>query len=186
MAPPIQVEAGCLQCHSRPSAAPVAMVKRYGSQNGFGWNAGEVVGAQIISVPDEIARRGLRELLLDLAAIFLLTIALIDAGLFFIVIRPLRTIPTTADRISQGDMDLQQLEVHGGDEVAEVTRSFNRMHTSLKKAMDLLNEKAGFSRSWRFRGSYGPRLVWDAPLTLRIRRCGGSARARTDADSLRE
>lgn len=144
MAHPIQVEAGCLQCHSRPAAAPVAMVKHYGLGNGFGWNAGEVVGAQIISVPtsvpEEIARRGLRELLIDLAAIFLLMIVLIDAGLFLIVIRPLRTISAAADRISQGEMDLEQLPAHGGYEVAQVTRSFNRMHVSLKKAMDLLSE----------------------------------------------
>lgn len=144
IAHPIQVEAGCLQCHSRPSLAPAGMVKHYGAGNGFGWNAGEIVGAQIISVPtsvpEEIARRGLRELLLDLTVIFLLTIVLIDAGLFFIVIRPLRTISAAADRISQGEMDLQQMPVRGGDEVAQVTRSFNRMHTSLRKAMELLNE----------------------------------------------
>ena len=36
-------------------------------------------------------------------------------------------------------MALEQLPVRGNDEVAQVTRSFNRMHTSLKKAMDLLN-----------------------------------------------
>jgi HAMP domain-containing protein len=36
-------------------------------------------------------------------------------------------------------MDLEQLPVSGNDEVAQVTRSFHRMHTSLKKAIDLLN-----------------------------------------------
>ena len=142
MAHPIQVEQGCLQCHSQPSLAPASMLKRYGKQNGFGWNPGEIVGAQILSVPTsasaEIANRGLRELLIDLATIFLFAILLIDIGLYFIVVRPLRTISASAERISQGEMDLIQLPVHGTDEVAQVTRSFNRMHTSLKKAMDLL------------------------------------------------
>jgi HAMP domain-containing protein len=36
-------------------------------------------------------------------------------------------------------MDLEQLPVRGNDEVAQVTRSFYRMHTSLKKALDLLD-----------------------------------------------
>jgi methyl-accepting chemotaxis protein len=143
LAHPIRVEQGCLQCHSTPSVAPKAMLKHYGSQNGFGWNLGEVIGAQIISVPTSVplamAQRGLTELLLDLAGIFLLAIVLIDVGLYFIIIRRLRVISAAADRISQGEMGLAQLPVRGRDEVAQVTRSFNRMHTSLAKAMDLLN-----------------------------------------------
>ena len=135
---------GCLQCHSQPSAAPKALLKHYGRQNGFGWNPDEIIGAQIISVPVsvplEIASQGLKELLIVLSAIFLLAIALIDIGLFYIVIRPLRSISVSADRISQGEMDLHQLSFRGNDEIAQVTRSFNRMYTSLKKAMELLNE----------------------------------------------
>lgn len=143
LAHPIRVEAGCLQCHSQPGAAPKAMLKHYGPLHGFGWGAGEIVGAQIIAVPtsvaEDMAARGLRELLIDLSVIFFLAIALIDVGLYLIVIRPLRTISASADTISQGNMDLDYLAVKGNDEVAQVTRSFNRMHTSLKKAMDLLN-----------------------------------------------
>lgn len=143
LAHPIRVEEGCLQCHSQPNVAPRALVKHYGNQHGFGWNPGEIIGAQIISIPEsvplELAGRGFRELLIDLGVIFLLAIVLIDAGLYLIVIRPLRTISASADLISKGEMDMEQLPVRGNDEVAQVTRSFNRMHTSLKKALDLLN-----------------------------------------------
>ena len=63
LAHPIRVEAGCLQCHSQPGVAPKALIKHYGSQNGFGWNLDEVIGAQIISVPTAVpikmARQGL-------------------------------------------------------------------------------------------------------------------------------
>lgn len=143
LAHPIKVEDGCLQCHSRPAAAPKAMVRHYGTQNGFGWNADEIIGAQIIAIPTSVsvqmARRGLTELLIDLSVIFLAAILLIDMGLYFIVIRPLKRISSSADRISQGEMDLEQRPVRGHDEVAQVTRSFYRMHTSLKKALELLN-----------------------------------------------
>jgi protein-histidine pros-kinase len=142
LAHPIRVETGCLECHSRPGVAPRAMIKHYGSQNGFGWQPGEIVGAQIISiptsVPDQLAARGFRSLMLNLAGIFLLSILLIDVGLFFVVIRPLRRISASADRISTGEIDLDPLPVKGRDELASVTQSFNRMHTSLKKAMELL------------------------------------------------
>lgn len=143
LAHPIRVEAGCLQCHSQPGLAPRALIKHYGSQNGFGWNLDEVIGAQIISVPTAVpikmARQGLTELLINLSVIFLAAILLIDVGLYFIVIRRLGKISRYADRISQGEIDLEQVPVRGNDEVAQVSRSFNRMHTSLKKAFDLLN-----------------------------------------------
>jgi HAMP domain-containing protein len=143
LAHPIRVDSGCLQCHSQPSTAPKALIKHYGGQNGFGWNLDEVVGAQIISVPTSVplkmAREGLTRLLINLSLIFLAAILLIDMGLYFIVVRPLRKISSSADRISKGEMDLEQLPIRGNDEVAQVTRSFYRMHTSLKKAMELLN-----------------------------------------------
>ena len=144
LAHPVRVEQGCLQCHSQPAAAPKTLLAHYGDRNGFGWNLGEVVGAQIVAVPTslplELARRGLRELMIGLCVIFLVVISLIDAGLYAIVIRPLRTISDAANRISRGEMDLEHLTARGNDEVTEVTRSFNRMHTSLKKAMALLEE----------------------------------------------
>jgi len=143
LARPIAAESGCLMCHSEPSIAPRAMVKRYGSQNGFGWQPNEIVAAQIISspmtVPIKIANAGLRNLLITLGTIFFATIALIDIGMYLIVIRPLRKVSQSADRISTGEIDLPPLPVKGKDEIAEVTTSFNRMHTSLKKAMEMLN-----------------------------------------------
>jgi hypothetical protein len=49
---PIKVDdASCLQCHSTPDKAPPGMVKLYGSANGFGWQSGDIIGAQIVSVP---------------------------------------------------------------------------------------------------------------------------------------
>ncbi len=143
LARPIAVEPGCLSCHSSPSVAPKAQIKRYGSQNGFGWHQNEIVAAQIISIPMslpiKLANDGLRNLLITLGTIFFATIALIDIGMYFIVIRPLRKVSQAADRISTGEIDLPPLPVKGKDEIAEVTTSFNRMHTSLKKAMELLN-----------------------------------------------
>jgi HAMP domain-containing protein len=144
LARPIQVESGCLVCHSTPGAAPKAMVKRYGSQNGFGWKLNDIVAAQIISVPMSVpvrlANEGFRNLLITLGTIFFAAIALIDVGMYYIVIRPLHKVSQTADRISTGEIDLPPLPVKGKDEIAEVTTSFNRMHTSLKKAMEMLND----------------------------------------------
>jgi protein-histidine pros-kinase len=102
-----------------------------------------VVGAQIISVPMAVpialAHKGFNELLIGLGTIFLLTILLIDVSMYVIVIRPLRRVSLNADRISKGELDLPPLKITGKDEIAEVTASFNRMHTSLIKAFEMLN-----------------------------------------------
>ncbi len=56
---PIRVTSeSCLECHSTPAAAPAGMVKIYGTQNGFGWRMGEVVGSQIVYVPSEVVSSG--------------------------------------------------------------------------------------------------------------------------------
>lgn len=143
VASPIVAEPGCLSCHSEVGLAPKSMIKKYGSDHGFGWKANEIVGAQIVSVPMsvpvEIANQGFRNLLISLGAIFLMTVLLVDLGMYFIVIRPLRRVSRNADVISKGELDLPPLEVKGKDEIAEVTASFNRMHTSLVKAFEMLN-----------------------------------------------
>jgi protein-histidine pros-kinase len=145
LAHPITAAQGCLTCHSSPSVAPAALVKRYGTQNGFGWKQNEIVAAQIVSVPMSvpmaIANEGLRNLLLTVGVIFLASMAGIDVGMYFIVIRPLRAVSASADRISTGEIEQPQLPVRGKDEIAEVTTSFNRMHTSLKKAMEMLGSE---------------------------------------------
>lgn len=143
VANPIIAGQGCLVCHSAPSLAPAAMVEHYGPDNGFGWKANEVVGAQIVSVPMSvpiaIADRGFRNLLIGLCSVFLLSIVLIDLAMYAIVIRPLSLVSKNADIISKGDVEMPQLAVRGRDEIAAVTASFNRMHTSLVKAFELLN-----------------------------------------------
>lgn len=143
IAHPIATEQACLQCHSEPSQAPAAILRTYGSANGFGWGANETVAAQIVSVPMsvpiQIANNAFRTLVIYLIAGFLITIAALDAAMVFIVIRPVRQLSAMADRISTGDMSLPELPVHGRDEIAALTASFNRMFVSLQKAFRMLN-----------------------------------------------
>lgn len=143
VATPIVAQGGCLQCHSQPTIAPRAMLKHYGPDHGFGWKPNDIVAAQIVSVPTAVAVKladeGFRNLLISLGAIFLFAIVLIDIGMYLIVIRPLRRVSKNADMVSKGEIDLPPLEVKGKDEIADVTASFNRMHTSLIKAFEMLN-----------------------------------------------
>ena len=142
LAKPMTAAQSCLECHSTPDVAPVAMIKTYGSQNGFGWMLNQVIAAQIVtvpmSVPIHVADKAYRSLILFLVITFLLTIIALDTALYLIVIRPLHRVSQAADRISKGDTDQPELQVRGRDEIADVTASFNRMHVSLAKALKML------------------------------------------------
>jgi protein-histidine pros-kinase len=142
LAHPIKVDPACLECHSVPSAAPHAMLTVYGSANGFGWKPNEIVGAQIISVPMSvpvaIANQAFRSLVVALLLTLLLAILALDAGVYWLVIRPLRIVSDSGDRISKGDKNVPPLVVSGKDEIASVIASFNRMRVSLTKALAML------------------------------------------------
>ncbi|HWR36476.1 MAG TPA: DUF3365 domain-containing protein [Clostridia bacterium] len=144
LARPITVAQSCLECHNTPELAPRALIKAYGSGNGFGWRENEVIAAQVVTVPMavpvQIADQAFRKLMAYLIGIFIITLLVIDAALVVTVIRPVRRLAQTADRISKGELDLPELPVKGNDEIAQVTASFNRMYVSLVKAFGMLNQ----------------------------------------------
>ena len=140
---PIVTNKSCLECHGLPENAPPTEIRTYGSANGFGWTLNEVIGAQIVSVPtavaEGIATRIFHTMLLYISASFVGTLAVIDLGLYYIIIRPVKRLATMADLVSKGDLSQPELAVKGKDEIAEVTASFNRMYVSLKKAIQMLD-----------------------------------------------
>jgi protein-histidine pros-kinase len=86
---PIKVDdKSCLECHSTPDKAPAEMVKLYGSVNGFGWKEGDIVGAQIVSVPatvsEKIADNAFRSILAWLIGIAALIFVLVNAALLML------------------------------------------------------------------------------------------------------
>lgn len=143
---PIRVsEATCLKCHSVPSEAPAPMLAKYGTNGGFDWHQGDVVGAQIVSVPmtlpETMARKSFFALIWSLVAVFAAALLVINMMLTLLVIRPVLRLSTAADAISQGTMETEDLPVRGHDEIAGLAASFNRMQRSLKHAMALLDDE---------------------------------------------
>lgn len=64
-AKPIKVNsATCLGCHGTPDAAPRTMLTRYGTTSGFGWRLGDTIGAQVVSIPADLAMKRKDETLL--------------------------------------------------------------------------------------------------------------------------
>lgn len=143
MARPMRVSSpACLTCHDTVEGAPRTMVERYGEANGFGWKLNDIVTAQIVSVPTQLAteraRGVLRTFMISLATVFATFIVAINLLLIFLVIRPVNKLSTMASSVSMGNSDITEFPVTGNDEIAELSHSFNRMGRSLVEAMRLL------------------------------------------------
>jgi protein-histidine pros-kinase len=140
LARPIRAEAKCLICHSVPAAAPRTLIARYGSDNGFGWQADEVIGAQIVSVPFVLANAdsGLHIMILVVVATFAAVLLIVNLTIYYFLLRPLRRMARIADEVSEGDTTAAEFAEVGGGEISELARSFNRLRVSLDKALKLL------------------------------------------------
>jgi HAMP domain-containing protein len=131
----------CLQCHSTPEAAPKSMIERYGSNNGFGWQLHEIVGAKMVSVPaSKVFNKAYQSSGLILSIVFLMfigVILLVNALLNQQVIKPLKRITRIADEVSMGNLEME-FEQSSNDEIGNLAKSFGRMQMSLEMAMKRL------------------------------------------------
>jgi len=134
----------CLDCHSTPAIAPTAMIDLYGSENGFGWEMGETVGAQIIYAPMALADKRVAELIivimLAILAAFAVVIVLVNLMLSRIVLKPVAVMSEISEQVSMGDFSAPEYIKKGNDEISSLSTSFNRMRRSLDSAMKLLDD----------------------------------------------
>lgn len=145
LARPLQIKnKACLACHTTPEQAPPAMVKIYGPGNGYGWKHNEIVGAQIVSVPMALpirnANRAFYTFMGSLTAAFVVLFIILNAMMSLLIVRPITRMSKAADQISTGSTDIPELSEKGGDEVALLAKSFNRMRRSLEKAIELIEK----------------------------------------------
>jgi len=142
LARPIVAAPECLTCHGLPAAAPTALVARYGHDNGFGWQANEVIGAQIVAVPFAEAAEGARRLFSGvtavLVAVLVALLAIINVTVYWMVIRPLRQMTRQADEVSLGHATKVTFASGRGDEISGLGEAFERMRKSLEKAMKMI------------------------------------------------
>lgn len=134
--------AACLECHSTPSAAPRTMLDKYGPANGFNWPLHETIGAQVVSVPMSLplgqAHTVWRTFMLSFAAVFACVLIALNLMVHFLVTKRLKALSRAADEVSLGKLDTAPFSTRGGDEIASLAVSFNRMKTSLVEALRML------------------------------------------------
>lgn len=143
IARPIRIADGaCLRCHSTVEAAPRTLVEKYGPANGFGWQLGEVVGAQMVSVPMSVplarAHAAWAAFMGMLSAVFVVIAVALNGMLWWLVIRPVTRLARLADRVSLGEMSAPSFATGTRDEIGRLAISFSRMRKSLSQAMRML------------------------------------------------
>ncbi|MCK8787488.1 DUF3365 domain-containing protein [Roseomonas sp. NAR14] len=144
LARPINVgDMQCLTCHSTPDRAPASMISAYGPTNGFGWQLGETVAAQVVSVPMALALDRANSKFVAamqiLCGVFLAIMVVLNLMLHFLVIRPVLRLSRIASAVSLGEPGVEEFQAEGRDEIAGLSRSLNRMRRSLDSAMSMLD-----------------------------------------------
>jgi protein-histidine pros-kinase len=120
LARPVTItEAACLTCHSTTEAAPAALIKSYGTANGFGWKLNETIGAQIVSVPMAVPLKAARDayvaFLSILVAIFAVIVLILNLMLHYLVITPVKRVSRMADAVSLGEENVEAYVKPGRD-----------------------------------------------------------------------
>ncbi len=146
LARPIKVGAKvCLTCHSTPEAAPPTMVALYGSQNGFGWKLGDIVGAQVVTIPLAVPLdRAYHTLMLVMGALtvtFIVILVIVDLLLRTLVIKPVVGMSEMATEVSMGKLDGPEFVRDSNDEIGRLSAAFTRMRRSLQSALKMLEEQ---------------------------------------------
>jgi HAMP domain-containing protein len=120
------------------------MIDMYGTANGFGWKPDEIVGAQVVSVPQSVAIRRaddiVTKILYLLTGLFVVLFITLNIMLSTLVIRPIKKLGGIADQVSLGKMDAPEFPAQGSDEMAALGQSFNRMRRSLAEAIHMLDK----------------------------------------------
>lgn len=144
LARPLVNKPACMECHSTAASAPESMIALYGSANGFGWKPGEIIGAQIVSVPvaDSAVRAShIRSLfVIPFLAFMALLFVSVNVLLSLVVIRPIERMAKTAEAISLGEINTPEYRYGGSDQIGRLAASFNRMHRSLVEAFRMMGE----------------------------------------------
>ena len=142
VAKPLKASNACLRCHDTAEIAPPTMIAKYGTANGFGWKAGEIIGAQIVQIPETFALARaevtFRVFMGSLLGVLLAIALTLNGLLWWMFIRPITKISALADRISLGEIEAPDFTVRSRDEIGMLAQALSRMRRSLVQAMTML------------------------------------------------
>ena len=142
VAKPLKAGAACLRCHDTAELAPPTMIAKYGSAGGFGWKVNEIIGAQIVQIPETFALARaevtFRVFMGSLLGVLLAVALTLNLLLWWMFIRPITKISALADSISLGAINAPDFVAGSRDEIGLLANALSRMRRSLVQAMSML------------------------------------------------
>lgn len=144
VAKPLKAGAACLRCHDTAERAPPTMIAKYGSAGGFGWKVNEIIGAQIVQIPEAFAlaraEAAFRVFMGSLLGVLLTIVLTFNLLLWWMVIHPIAKISVLANKISLGAFDAPDFVGRSRDEIGSLAMALSRMRRSLVQAMKMLED----------------------------------------------
>ncbi|MER2602069.1 MAG: DUF3365 domain-containing protein, partial [Candidatus Competibacter phosphatis] len=139
---PIFVQKSCLKCHGDPKDAPADVIAKYGDKRAFGYKVGDVRGIISVKLPDVTVADVLLTFL-NPYTIGLIVLAFLLNFLFTqgAIIKRLKSLALTTERIAQGELDLPLRDNPGSrDEVDTVRHAIDLLRNSVVVAMKRLQK----------------------------------------------
>jgi HAMP domain-containing protein len=136
---------GCLRCHGIPENAPYDVKVTYGTDSGFGYKAGDVVGVSVVGVPLE----DVQTLSISRGLVFIGAVTLLFTIIFLVVnqlvrtqmLKPIMEITTVAKAVSRGDVSREMPVRKRNDEIADLAIAFELLRRSLVSAIKRMRRK---------------------------------------------
>jgi protein-histidine pros-kinase len=92
-----------------------------------------------MALPLQRADEAFRFFIGSLVGVFIVVGVVLNAMIWFFVVRPVTQLSALADRVSQGELDAPEFSVTSRDEIGTLAESFTRMRTSVVQAMKMLD-----------------------------------------------
>ncbi len=146
----VTISQDCLRCHGRPADAPRELRERYGDQSGFGYQVGEIMGLNSVSVPVQATIAQMRTHTMVLALLSVMGFGAIFLVVNLIFNRLVAHRLGFLSRLSERLVDLEHDGKHTGD-----PRTGDEIEALLKR-MDFL---ARHVRTLRSSYGLGPKFV---------------------------
>ena len=134
----MRMEKPCLRCHGDPADAPVELIERYGSTASFHLPLGKIVGLDTIAIPSDIVTEKLWDEIFNnfgVLGVEILLLIISLALIFKFVITDRLTKITEHFIYTEGQekdvVEIGTIEIGGNDEIATLTRSFNKLANKL-------------------------------------------------------
>ena len=136
---PSVAKKGCLRCHGDAVRAPEPIKAAYGTDHGYGYTVGDVVGVTVVGVPlADINQLLWQRVLIAVAAltlVFAFIMLSINALVKRNIIAPVVNITQRATALSKGDLESSMDQDQNSQEISELASAFERMRRSMVAAI---------------------------------------------------